>query len=454
MTNSNFNKMATATFRLRNAKTDKATIYVNVSFGRGKQYTISTGLTINPQYWKSTNKSLYGFPKKMTSAEIKNLRADLQRLESHLMIEVNIANSNGEILNKEWLKDEVNKCFNRPTEKDEYETEKGKLIYQIQKFIDNGKTHIQKNGKLGLGDGRLRTLKTFKKVMLEFEQYHKKELLLIDFDYSLEQKLDKWLNEVKKYAKTTAGDHKKNLKVIVNYAKRQLIDVNKHCDFIRVYKLEKSKKIIQTLSLKELEQIENWQTDDERLDNARKWILIGCNIGQRVGDLLKLNFNNFVSINNVRYIEIRQEKTEKQVLIPINDQLKRVLSTGLPYQISDVNLNKYIKEVCKLVGIVEEVEGDLQDTKINRKVRGIYPKYKLITTHCFRRSYATNYYIHIPTPVIMEVTGHSKESTFLEYINKTSNKVRNANLMLEMMNKVEQMRKDQKTKVVEFKKAN
>ena len=38
-----------------------------------------------------------------------------------------------------------------------------------------------------------------------------------------------------------------------------------------------------------------------------------------------------------------------------------------------------------------------------------------------RRSFATNYFGKIETPILMEITGHSRESTFLEYVGKNAN---------------------------------
>ena len=55
-----------------------------------------------------------------------------------------------------------------------------------------------------------------------------------------------------------------------------------------------------------------------------------------------------------------------------------------------------------------------------RKESGIYPKYELITSQVGRRSFATNNYGKIPTPLLMNVTGHSTETMFLEYIGKTA----------------------------------
>jgi integrase len=65
-------------------------------------------------------------------------------------------------------------------------------------------------------------------------------------------------------------------------------------------------------------------------------------------------------------------------------------------------------------------------SKMRRKVLGVFPKWELVTSHSLRRSYATNYYKFIPNPTLMTSTGHSRESTFLKYINKQTDKDDNA----------------------------
>ena len=57
-----------------------------------------------------------------------------------------------------------------------------------------------------------------------------------------------------------------------------------------------------------------------------------------------------------------------------------------------------------------------------------------ITTHAFRRSFATNYYKAISTPILMQITGHTKESTFLKYINKQVDRDDNAKLFAMQFN--------------------
>ena len=60
------------------------------------------------------------------------------------------------------------------------------------------------------------------------------------------------------------------------------------------------------------------------------------------------------------------------------------------------------------------------DKKSNRKKEGKYPKHRLITSHVCRRSFATNQYGILPTPLIMQITAHSTEAMFLNYIGKNS----------------------------------
>lgn len=429
--------MATVKFRLRNNTTEMSTISIHLSIGRGKQFLCSTGLSISPKEWKTDNKSLIGYPKNIINPIITNLKNDLSRLETFLLIEVNGANSNGDIIDSNWVKDKVNKCFNRATERELKELtdviDANKLLTQLEGYINGANTYIQSNGKIGLSIHRIKSLKLLRSVLISYQKESNTEIYLKDIDFELITKLNKWMLEVKKFSVNYGGAIMRDIKATCRHASKKNIEVNSYVPFIKSYNQQRANKIIQTLSIKEVNTIENLEIKSKSLNNARKWIVFGCNIGQRGSDLLNITLNNFVTIKGQKYIELRQGKTSKDVLIPITEQCKRILLEGMPYKINQVALNQSIKKVCELAEINQEINGDLYDKKVKRKVRGVYPKYKLITIHCFRRSYATNYYIDIPTPIIMEITGHSKESTFLEYVNKPIDKSINANLMLEMI---------------------
>ena len=52
-------------------------------------------------------------------------------------------------------------------------------------------------------------------------------------------------------------------------------------------------------------------------------------------------------------------------------------------------------------------------------------------THIKRRSFASNYYKEMETPLLMNITGHTKYSTFLTYIGTHQNKDALVDLFME-----------------------
>ena len=69
---------------------------------------------------------------------------------------------------------------------------------------------------------------------------------------------------------------------------------------------------------------------------------------------------------------------------------------------------------------MESIGKDEKENEIMRKKVGNFPKHELISSHTCRRSFATNnYLIGIDTLTIMQVTGHTTEKNFLNYIKVT-----------------------------------
>ena len=175
------------------------------------------------------------------------------------------------------------------------------------------------------------------------------------------------------------------------------------------------------LNKNEIELIEEIDLKSEALVNARKWLIIACYIGQRGQDLLKVADSRVFKTkeDGNLVIDITQNKGNKKVTIPVHPKVEEIYKNGLPYKVSTQKLNKYFKKICELAEINDLTVGKLKDPKTKRMVKGTRPKYMYITTHTGRRSFATNYYQEAPTSLIMSVTGHTKESTFLKYINKS-----------------------------------
>ena len=107
-----------------------------------------------------------------------------------------------------------------------------------------------------------------------------------------------------------------------------------------------------------------------------------------------------------------------------------LLENEFPKKVSQVVFNKQIKVLCKMSGIEGLVSGFKNNPRTRRKEIIKAPKYEFVTSHIMRRSFASNYYGKIETPLLMNITGHSKESTFLTYIGTHQNKDALADLFM------------------------
>ncbi len=436
--------MATVTYQLR-SNSQQSQIYVRLSLNRNKDYRRKTGLFINPKDWSTKNK----LPKQ-NKPENKNLAITLKNLETYILNSLNRDNAKGIEVNGNWLQLQIDTFFNRIKKKktNNYVTD------FVQYVIDNAKTQVLPNGKIGLSDNRIKGLKTFKNTLQRFEKHIGKRIKFSNIDYSFETRFRNWLLKDQQYKTSYASKNIDNLKSICNKALKEGKEVHPHATRLQAFTDRKDQRIIQTLSKDELERIEQLELNNLSLDNARKYIIIGSYTGLRYSDLIRLKAEHIFLHEDYPYIAIHQKKTDRDINTPILPPVMRIIEKGLPYPVSYQKLNEQIKQVCKLAGIDEMVTGDKfvkLDNGKHRKIRGIYPKYELISTHTFRRSFATNYYKKMPTPVLMEITGHKRESTFLAYINQTKDQKDNMKLFYEHL---EKHQSKPKTKTIQLQAVN
>ena len=153
---------------------------------------------------------------------------------------------------------------------------------------------------------------------------------------------------------------------------------------------------------------------DKKLGEIRDLFIIGCWTGLRISDLSRLEKGNIKD----GLLTIKTQKTREGVVIPVTDELQTVLNRHperLPKIPTDQYYNKQIKEVCRLSEINDPVLAEITKGKLT--VTTNIPKYKLITSHTARRSFATNLYRRgIPSTQLMLLTGHKTEDAFLKYI--------------------------------------
>jgi integrase len=170
------------------------------------------------------------------------------------------------------------------------------------------------------------------------------------------------------------------------------------------------------LTTKEIERIHTTELFGiEKLETVRDMFVIACHTGLRFSDLVRLQPSNF----NVeeKIMHIRAQKTDSTTFIPISPEAMDICKKykfQLPY-FSNSTFNNCIKEIGRRAGLIEIVE--LSISKGNKIVRNTAPKYKLISSHTARRSFATNAYLAgVPNISIMQITGHATEKAFMKYI--------------------------------------
>ncbi len=407
--------MARIKFLLQ-SKSDNSAVYLRLSLNKTKSIKRKTGLYINSKEWSKT-----GLPKNTTSLN-KNLSTDLTGLSNYVIIQLNEANKSGNEINGEWLNHTIEVYFNRATENNESDL----ITDRIEDIIKKADKRKNSKGDIGLSKSRINAYKSLKNIISEYQKHKKGKVYKIkEIDIKFGDDFLEYLLDIKKYQNSYALKKLADLKTVCNDAFKYGIEVN--MQYKSINSTKKKNDFIIYLSPQELERIEKANITNEALLNARKWLLLGCNLGQRGGDLLNLTDDNFVTRNGYQIIELKQEKTNKNITIPVLEKTKQILETGLPYKISQQKFNEYLKVICRQADINEKIEASKiqiveieKGIKENRKIKGKYPKFELISSHVCRRSFATNLYGTLPTPLIMQITGHTTEKMLLNYIGKSS----------------------------------
>lgn len=390
------------------------TIYLRFGHGRNIDLKKSTSLLINPKYWsksKGTVKNIAEFQDK------RNLQNKLNSLEATILNSFNDAYSNGSTIDGEWLNNCVQKQFNQ-SESSDLNT----FIGYAEHFYDNLDNKIQGNGVTGVKPSTKRKYRTVINKVKQYENHKNVRLLLMDINLKFHKDFINFLHENQKLNLNTTGKYLVFIKTICKDAKKHGYKINSDIENGEFKPTKEDVKFI-TLNEDEINTIFNFDFSDRPyLDNAKNWLIIGVWTGARVSDLLSLTDKNITD----GFIEYTSQKTNQKIILPIHPQIKSTLvklEGQFPRKISSQKFNNYIKVICKSVGLFDKVTGSLNceiSPGVWRKVKGDYLKYELVSSHICRRSFATNLYGKLPTPVIMSITGHTTEKMFLNYIGKTA----------------------------------
>jgi integrase len=193
------------------------------------------------------------------------------------------------------------------------------------------------------------------------------------------------------------------------------------------YKPTFIKKEREFLSKEELESIENYSTDIERLDLVKDLFIFSSYTGIAYVDIMKLKKDNIIlGIDGNKWIITKRQKTNTPVKVPILDQsqylidkykdnLRAAITNTLFPSLSNQKLNSYLKEIADACKIK-----------------------KNLTFHMARHTFATTVTLTngVPIETVSKILGHTKIATTQIYAKVIERKVsEDMNVLREVLNK-------------------
>ncbi|MEC4048467.1 site-specific integrase [Flavobacterium sp. SUN046] len=439
--------MATVNFLYRSTK-HKANLHLRLLYRYNDcdfVFGANTKFEVLKDYWNENHiidkktKKIKGTKEVSILNKRLEVSNELNKIENHVLNAFNTVSTDE--VNKEWLQTQIDYYYNPPQEAEQLPT--GLLKY-FDYFIEAKKNEIT-NGtqkKYNVTKHLLERYQNTKSTQIKIADVNDK--FKIDFEnYCLKNN----------YALNTISKDLRTIKTVCNHAKHNGISTSHQLDKIKTPQ-HKTEKIY--LTFEELTKIEN--IDKRRLndnyDNAKDWLIISCYTGQRISDFMRFDKSMIRYEKNKQgilkpFIEFTQVKTNKVMTVALHPKVIEILekrNDDFPKPISDAKYNLYIKQVCRIAGITDVIKGsrltdinnedktekktkNKDEVKQFRKEVGMYKKWELVTSHIGRRSFATNFYGTIPTTYLINVTGHSTEAMFLNYLGKS-----NKDLAMELTN--------------------
>ncbi len=399
--------MVTINYITKGSK-DKTTVYVRF-YQNKKEVCKKTGFTVISKDWNAKTQLLNNDNLEEDKTEQNN---KLNNLKQFLKNAFEDGEKKGVDFNAQWLEGQI-KSFHdlKPI------VDMDILTNCIQRYIDEAPFKTKDNGQIGLSTGRITNFKKFKGRIKTYEQdvFSGRNILINEIDAQFVENYKIWLLS-KGNAINTVGDNIKYLKTICIYASGHKININPQILRVKSVSEKKKKEDIVWLTEAEQKTICELKLEREALINARKFLIIGLSIGQRGSDVLNITSKNIVNREGLITVDLVQSKTGALVSVPLNDMALEIIKDGLPYKISMQHFNEYIKDICRLAGFNELINGKKRLEKNSVSIKDTYFKWELCSSHIMRRSFCSQYYGRISTPLLMQMSSHTTEKSLRVYI--------------------------------------
>jgi len=400
-------KIPSVKFNLKVPKSQKETLIFLVFRYRGQRLLYSTGLTILPSEWKF---DLQRPIQKERRPDLWAIQRQLDDLAAHCKA-IYIESRYGAIKPssfKHKLNEEIGK-------------QDGDESIHRNSLISFLEEELKSFGEVNANKGTKKMFKQHIKILKEFitqNDYSEFE----EIDWSFRLALIDWLT--KRNVQLAYGN--KTLSVLRQFmerARKKKLHSNVNYQgsgWLVPRKPATGQKVI--LTPDELQTLADLQLFG-LAEKVRDLFLIGAGTGQRYSDYSKYTPDNFYrTLDGTPLLSIISQKTATPAKIPLN-----IFPWLIPTlekhnyaspQVSMQKLNVIIKELCQKAGIDGKVLKVEQYMGRKARIEKNYvAKYKLVSSHTCRRSFATNLYrMGYSLGQIMPMTGHATETQLRVYI--------------------------------------
>ena len=377
-----------------NTITKKINLILNIG---NSTFTFYTFLKIHNHQWDNKKQR----PKNIYLKKFKKLNNKLDILKKEIVsyiIQKQIANTGINHKN-------ISRFIHKLMIQNDILLKENSLLLLMRNYINDRKDFIC--------NSTYKRYNVFYNLIQRFEGYIMKNLFIDDVNMDLVKKFILFVKE-EKYSENTIYRTIHFVKTILNFIEKKGIKTSVREINI---KRENQQREITSLSEKEIIKIKNTNIP-EKFQAAKDWLIISCYTGQRFSDFMKFSMEKIIDIRGKLCIKFVQQKTKKNIILPLHPTVKNVIkrnSNSFPKPLDIATYNEQIKIVAKYAGINYKLDARV---RIGHRVQSLtQEKWKTITSHIGRRSFATNFYGKIPTPLLLQATGHSSEQIFLKYIN-------------------------------------
>ncbi len=386
----------------------------------GIDLTKKTREFINIEWWddkKKTIKKVRSLSKE-DKTHLDKVKDNLEKLNRHILNKFSLR-SDENIINGKWLEDEIEIFYNGGKKTINKDYLVNYTDYFIKRILPTFDISERTAGKY----------KLVIKYLLQFLEKENRNIKIQNFDEDCFYKFIDYLENDKLMNKTTVNRNIGVLKTILKKGVGRGFKINQSVFTLKLS--DKRAKIEDNSSLREDEitKIYNYKTLDPEMVLTREWLLIGIFTGQRISDLYKFNKNNLIQDDNGHYsIKVYQYKTNHLVDIPVNKIILKILKKynyDFPPKYNVKTLQSFERKLNPLLKkLLEKLNIDRVVTKCKRtkqgekNIIGNFPIYEVYSSHDNRRTFATYFEGKLERSLIMQVTGHKKESSYLKYVGK------------------------------------